>query len=117
MSNGKPTTPTRNADNDTDDQNTFCPFPGRNSSGEFVQYDDVPSASIQAMDFPVSGSHGARLSSFCFTIFPKDLAEYKSFMSWFKVGMGNPKWLIVARETCPTTKKAHLQGIIAFLLN
>jgi len=59
------------------------------------------------------GGHSTRLTNFCFTCYPKNKSDLDKHMDWFRTKHGNPKYLIVAKEICPTTMKLHLQGSLS----
>jgi len=55
---------------------------------------------------PSTGKNGPRVRNFVFTLPNYSDAEY----NWFINNHGNPTFLVVAKETCPTTGTPHLQG-------
>lgn len=66
-----------------------------------------PSEDDQASAFPSTGKNGPRVRNFVFTLNNYTDEEY----NWFLTRHGNPTWLIVGKEICPTTGTPHLQGI------
>lgn len=65
-----------------------------------------PDIGRPGMQFGSSGRNGPRVRNFCFTLPNYTEDDY----SWFRTCHGNPTFLIVAKETCPTTGTPHLQG-------
>lgn len=80
-------------------------------AGEMVELDlnvvTPPTDDEQAAAFPATGKNGPRVRNFVFTLPNYTDEEY----NWFLTRHGNPTWMIVAKEKCPSTGTPHLQGI------